>query len=424
MTATEDRLRAAFTARAEQVTHTDLTPLAPPVPTSTRPRRAMPLAAAAAAAAVIAGGVIAVDQASDRGSGRLPAPGSSQEPAPGPSQPAQEVPQELTRRLDALGVQLTVPDDWRVVVGDGARDACVAPPDGRLKVGADDVVAGCQGVVVTASGDASAKDSYKREVCEGKRVKGPESIELKYLMKVWHSEYAAGCRIRHDWWLDHRWSVRTSTPELSMTQQAVASTARTKPAVAKRPAMAFDVDGDGRRDQVRAEATPSDVTVIATTSTAGEMTGQLVFADPQATVVGVVDLDRDGKAEILVRVDSSADGEVLAVFRQDGQEPRLVPLVSAGRSANPRPFLLRLEGDLDSPVSWGCDDLDRLVIQEGKRTSGDPGDDELRYDVTRTVWSLAGYDGVTQVASTVLRNVSRFDALQDPKTCGDVRNAG
>jgi hypothetical protein len=274
-----------------------------------------------------------------------PSPTPTATPSPSPSPSATTTPTVAprveTKQVEALGVLLTVPKDWRVVVSNDSHEACVSA-GGSAGDDADD----CSGVSVLASGDY-VETAYKREVCPGKRVGGPTQVKLERAI-AWHSEYGAGCRVRHEWWLDGFWSVRTHTPQLTDIQQAAVNSASIAPTPGGAAGKPFDVDGDGQRDVVRTRLVGKEVRVTAALATGEEISGRLTYDARVASLIGVLDLDWDGKAEILVRVEMGANTEWIAVFRQDGSQPRLVALHS-GASAKRDPFLLYLGGGIEAP---------------------------------------------------------------------------
>ncbi|ONH38360.1 hypothetical protein BL254_00320 [Protofrankia sp. BMG5.30] len=112
------------------------------------------------------------------------------------------------------------------------------------------------------------------------------------------------------------------------------------------PARDGDVDGDGRTDSI---ALPAAGTLRVRYATGH--TDEVPFqGNPDLTVQGVlgsVDADRDGHAEVFVRVDRGAGLQAATVFRYVGSRLRLVTL--DGQQAS-----LPYGASLRNAAKWGC----------------------------------------------------------------------
>ncbi len=233
---TEALVRAALTARTEQVTYADLTQqLAPP---TTSPRRwAVPLAAAATVAAAVLGVWLVTGPGTDRAVPPAEAPTVSTElstvvttapadPAPTASQPAPPptttkppppstpAPNAPTTRRVTFGVlSLDVPIQWTTADGWEGDTACVGPA-------ADP----CSGVRAAAAGERVTVEDYFRD--DSCRRSGPTQVELDHLTAT-RGDYDCG-EIRYLWVLDPDpfYSVGVMTETLSREQLAVVESVR------------------------------------------------------------------------------------------------------------------------------------------------------------------------------------------------------
>ncbi len=112
------------------------------------------------------------------------------------------------------------------------------------------------------------------------------------------------------------------------------------------PARDGDVDGDGRADSI---TLPAAGTLLVRYATG--RTDEVPFeGNPDLTVQGVlgsVDADRDGHAEVFVRVDRGAGLQAATVFRYVDSRLRLVTL--DGQQAS-----LPYGASLRNAAKWGC----------------------------------------------------------------------
>ena len=92
------------------------------------------------------------------------------------------------------------------------------------------------------------------------------------------------------------------------------------------PALDGDVDGDGRADTVSIPA-PGTLRVRYATGTADTVAFDASAPHRRrARLLGIVDADQDGRAEVFVRAGSGASTDFAAVFRHVGGRLRLVTL--------------------------------------------------------------------------------------------------
>ena len=115
-----------------------------------------------------------------------------------------------------------------------------------------------------------------------------------------------------------------------------------------RPALDGDVDGDGRRDAITVAASGT-LRVRYADGTTDTVRFDASGASPTAgvQVLGAVDADGDGRAEVFVRAGSGASTDFAAVFRHVGGRLRLVTL--DGRQA-----LLGYGGSIGHLHRWAC----------------------------------------------------------------------
>lgn len=128
------------------------------------------------------------------------------------------------------------------------------------------------------------------------------------------------------------------------------------------PAAQGDVDGDGEADEIAYEGAQAVVTLsgggVVRASTAAD-----IDADPPQTA-GVEDLDRDGRAEVFVKVGQGASTGFLLVLRYDGA--RLRALEQGGR-----PRLLAYGGSVGQGDGFSCTAAGRLVVRQAVRQADD-----------------------------------------------------
>ena len=180
------------------------------------------------------------------------------------------------------------------------------------------------------------------------------------------------------------------------------------PRVRRIPALDGDVDGDGRPDVVRLAG--SNVTVVLSGS--GRLVSAPTGADGPPTRAGAVDVDRDGRSEIVLLVGHGASTASYALFRYDGRILARVDRASG-------PLVLLVGGTVTHGDGFSCATNGRLVLRQATSTDGQA------FHVTSTVLRLAG-------AHAVVVSRSGYDGRQDdPRVrrayavdCGSVGEGG
>jgi hypothetical protein len=134
-----------------------------------------------------------------------------------------------------------------------------------------------------------------------------------------------------------------------------------------------DVDGDGRRDRARLVYLggygPDNWQLVVDMTTLGQQsvrfTGDPVLPGNTAapTVAGSVDADRDGHAEIFVKVDSGASTQFWTIFKLVGRQIRQV-------TSQGRPVRLAVNGTLTHQAGFRCDGADFVTVIEGAELPG------------------------------------------------------
>lgn len=174
------------------------------------------------------------------------------------------------------------------------------------------------------------------------------------------------------------------------------------------PALDGDVDGDGQPDVVRLAG--SKVTVVLSAS--GRLVSAPTGADGPPTRAGAVDVDRDGRSEIVLLVGHGASTASYALFRYDGRTLARVDRASG-------PLVLLAGGTVTHGDGFSCATNGRLVLRQATSTDG------KAFHVTSTVLRLAG-------AHAVVVSRSGYDGRQDdPRVrrayavdCGSVGEGG
>jgi hypothetical protein len=148
------------------------------------------------------------------------------------------------------------------------------------------------------------------------------------------------------------------------------------PAIASvrgRVAADWDVDGDGRRDRARLVYLggygPDNWELVVDMTTLGQQavrfTGGLVLPGNTAapTIAGSVDADRDGHAEIFVKVDSGASTQFWTIFKLVGRQIRQV-------TSQGQPVRLAVNGTLTHQDGFRCDGTRFVTVSEATEPPG------------------------------------------------------
>jgi hypothetical protein len=201
-------------------------------------------------------------------------------------------------------------------------------------------------------------------------------------------------------------SAAPSTRAVPPAGARVSATAdRTEPARTvhprSRPALDGDVDGDGRVDAV---SFPAPGTLRVRYAAGG--TDTVAFeAWPQDAValLGIVDTDRDGYAEVVVRTAAGVSTEFASLFRYvDG---RLAVVTLNGKQAS-----LAYGGSVRHFDYWGCEPGGRIVQWSGMTEDG------VVYPGTLTTFRLSG----TTLVQTSVRPFTMTEDRQPPRDCGSI----
>jgi len=180
----------------------------------------------------------------------------------------------------------------------------------------------------------------------------------------------------------------TQTSAATPTTPAVVGVAATSPARG-RQAADWDVEGDGRRDRARlvylGGSGPDNWELVVDMTTLGQQTvrftGDPVLPGNTAapTIAGSVDADRDGHAEIFVKVSSGASTQFWTIFTLVGRQIR--PVTIQGQ-----PVRLAVGGSLTHQGGFRCDGARFVTVSEGTEL---PGYTKWRYERDTYAWSGA-----------------------------------
>lgn len=201
----------------------------------------------------------------------------------------------------------------------------------------------------------------------------------------------------------------TSSPRIRPPTAAPTRPATTRPALpVTRPAAPGDVDGDGKADQVRVAG--GTLTVVL--SGGGTVTSP-VAADGTPRVVGVVDVDRDGRAEVFLQTAAGASTVFYTPFRYDGQTLRVVVL-------DGQPVRLGVGGSVTHGDGFACTTAGRLVVRQASTADG------ATYRVDSVTY---GFDGAQLVP--LARTTETASSPDDPRVhaaysvdCGPLGEGG
>jgi hypothetical protein len=205
----------------------------------------------------------------------------------------------------------------------------------------------------------------------------------------------------------------TTTSTLAPTATPTATASVVPPSVpattpaTRGPARDGDVDGDGREDRVT--ATQDLLTVVLTS---GRTLTAPVTADTEPPVQGVVDVDRDGRAEVFLETTRGASTAFYTPFRFDGTT--LAALQLGGE-----PALLGVGGTVTHGEGFACA---KGVLTVASSTS----EDGEGFDVTTTTYAVRGF-ALQQSGRAVARGLAQGDprvAASYQVDCGSVTQDG
>jgi hypothetical protein len=180
----------------------------------------------------------------------------------------------------------------------------------------------------------------------------------------------------------------TQTSAVIPATAAVAAPLATSPA-SGRKAADWDVDGDGRPDRARLVYLggygPGNWEIVVDMTTLGRrsvrFTGGPVRPGNTAapTIAGSVDADRDGRAEIFVKVTSGASTQFWTIFKLVGPQIRQVTVKG-------QPVRLAVGGSLTHQGGFRCDGDAFVTATEGAEL---PGYTKWIYERDTYAWSGA-----------------------------------
>jgi len=161
----------------------------------------------------------------------------------------------------------------------------------------------------------------------------------------------------------------TAAPSAA-SPSAASPPAGPSPAVSPAPgrqAADWDVDGDGRRDRARLVYLggygPDNWELVVDMTTLGQQTVRFT-GDPvlpgnidAPTIAGSADADRDGHAEIFVKVSSGASTQFWTIFKLVGRQIRQVTVQG-------QPVRLAVNGTLTHQDGFRCDGAQFVTVGE------------------------------------------------------------
>lgn len=201
--------------------------------------------------------------------------------------------------------------------------------------------------------------------------------------------------------------VATAAPTTAPPSPTATATPSATAAAPRGPARDGDVDGDGRVDQVT--ATQELLTVRLAN---GRTLTAEVVADVEPPLQGVVDVDRDGRAEVFLETTRGASTVFYTPFRYDGNTLRALALAG-------EPVRLGVGGSATHGDGFACTG-GRLVV------SSSTSDDGATFDVTTTTYAVRGH-ALTQLTRATAQGLAHSDrrvAASYQVSCGSVTQDG
>lgn len=167
----------------------------------------------------------------------------------------------------------------------------------------------------------------------------------------------------------------TATTSTAATPLASSPPAGPSPAISPKPGWQTvrDVDGDGRRDRARLVYLGGygpgnwelvvDMTTLA--QQAVRFTGDPVLPGniDAPTIAGSADADRNGHAEIFVKVSAGASTQFWTIFKLVGRQIRQV-------TSQGQPVRLAVNGTLTHQDGFRCDGAQFVTVSEGTELPG------------------------------------------------------
>lgn len=182
-----------------------------------------------------------------------------------------------------------------------------------------------------------------------------------------------------------------------------------------------DVDGDGRRDRARlvylGGAGPDNWQLVVDMTTLGQQairfTGDPVLPDNTAapTIAGSTDADRDGRAEIFVKVTAGASTQFWTIFKLAGRQLGQVTVQG-------KPVRLAVDGSLIHQGGFRCDGARFVTVTEATEP---PRYTTWTYERDIYAWSGAELVPVaTQTGQVTAAKPGSPPAAYSGVSCGDL----
>ena len=215
-------------------------------------------------------------------------------------------------------------------------------------------------------------------------------------------------------------ATRPSTPESPEPPESLepAAPARSAPSTTApsasgprtpaEPAAQGDVDGDGEPDEITYEAGEAVVALSGGGVLRAGVEADIAPEDP--VTAGVEDLDRDGRAEVFVKVGQGASTGFLLVLRYDGT--RLAALQREGAA-----LLLAYGGSATHGDGFSCTDAGTLLV----RTAS--SDDGKAYVLQTVTYRVRG-DAVVETGRTSATGTGMEDPAVAAAYVVDCRSVG
>jgi len=171
-------------------------------------------------------------------------------------------------------------------------------------------------------------------------------------------------------------TVDTETPSPTTSPpSAIPSATPSASAQVRTPAIAGDVDGDGKPDAVKATA---DLLTVTLSKTGRRVTAPVHADSPAAPeVLGSTDVDRDGFAEVFLKTIQGASTGFATPYRFDGTSLRELQL-------DGQPALLGFGGSATHGDGFRCTDTGRLEVRKAEADQSG-----MTYTVTVNVYRLS-----------------------------------
>ena len=174
------------------------------------------------------------------------------------------------------------------------------------------------------------------------------------------------------------------------------------------PAAQGDVDGDGEPDEITYEGSEAVVALSDGGVLRAGVEADIVLEDP--VTAGVEDLDRDGRAEVFVKVGQGASTGFLLVLRHDGT--RLAALQRDGA-----PLLLAYGGSATHGDGLSCTDAGTLLVRSAS------SDDGKAYALQTVTYRVRG-DAVVETGRTSATGTGMDDPAVARAYVVDCRSVG